>query len=1798
MKVKISTVIAIVAVLLFAAGSVLAAAPIELLGQWGGSANCVAVSGGKAYVGAGPRMLVLDVSGEGSPTLIGRTDLLSGIPEDLSVLGNVSYVACGGDGLDIIDVSDPSHPVQVNHVSGSAYGVAVAGNYAYVANQGSGLNVYDISVPSSPNLVGSYYSDSYPSRVAVSGTYAYLVGYNRLDVVDISNPLHPVGVGTYTGTQGLNDVAVSGTTAYLAATYDGLVVLDVSDPSNPAKIGGCPHPLQSGAYPGYAYDVVVSGSHVYSCGTPSMAVYDVSTPSAPVITDVFDYGYCDQLAVSGSHVILTRPGSGVLAAAISDPTETVWLGEYGCYGYENSVIVRGNYAYWIDRFAGLRIIDSSDPTNPTEAGSGSAGYGHTAISGDYLYSPGGGIVVTDVSDPSSPTYVNGLSVGGSFSGVAVQGNRAYSVGDYSGFAVTDISNPTNPSLVVLYDAPGQDVAVAGNYAYVAGGSAGLRIVDISDSAHPTQIGLCDTPGSATRVLVSGTVAYVADWSGGLQIIDVSDPHNPSIMSSLSGQTEALDKAGDYLYVVGYARGGDIRVIDVSDPSRPVEIFTYYRRLGRSGDIAVSGNQVYITQGGGGLAIFRVTIPAVATIRETKFMPDFSDVRLNNAIVSATDNGFAYLEADDRSCGIRVEGTIGLSQGSRAIVMGTVRTNADGERYIDAASAVNSGTGSVTALGMPNKSVGGSDFRSSVGSLGQQGISGASGLSNIGIYVRVWGTVTAVGIGYMYTDDGSNLKDGTSTNGVANIGLRVVCDSSDYVVGHRIKVTGVSSCFRTSPTQLARQIVAPSVEVIPTYGSLQVTMGPQGAIDDGAKWRFVGSSTWLDSGTILTDYPVGKAWIEFRDIEGWFTPEQMSVIVRENELTNASASYTQMTPMWTSGHYSTSSPCIDISGNIAVMGIGHTLAVLDISNPANPALLGEALPERMYEYVNDVAISGSCAYAAKDSLGLVIFDISDPTRPRRMGNVWTGTVTGEPSSCAVGIVVSGDYAYVMDEYGGFVVVDITNPSYPVRVASLPPTRLGTGITLAGHYAYVTSEGGMGIVDISDPCRPKGLVKYATPTPARKIAVSGVYAYVTCDSSIEILNVSDPRIPVFVGRYTKWPWESDFSSAVAFRNEYSYVGMYGRWRVMDFSNPQSPLLVSDIGYGESVHDIALSGNHAFLATERGLKVMDISSADSPELVGGWDTGSTRNVSVSGNYAYVLNDAKGLEVFDVSKDTSFLRVGGCALSLGYPRALELSGGYAYVAGNYGLDIVNIVAPTNPALTSSWHAGDWVSVQDIKLLGNNALLACRDDGLRVVNVSDPTHPVPIGSYTASGANGVAVSGDYAYVTDAGGVYVLDCSNPAGPVRIGSCAVPGGGYPIALDGNYVYVGGYDSWGDPPPPPGVPQEPALVVINVSDPANPRLVKTLPVGHDTANGRILVSGDHLLMSLEWGGLLLIDVSDPTSPVLAGRYEDYASGLFASGDCAFVAAGSGGLRRVSWGSRPAPTLSSVTPSTVPNLGITHFTDIAGSGFQPGAEIVMWTDGRPLVWATNVVVVDEHRITCDIDLTGVAPGLWSVAVVNIDDQYGVMENALTVSWTVSYIALSKSFADGAYAQSFGGRVTAAWTDCFYIESEDRRSAIRVEKTAHGLQQGDMAGVVGKVQTNSDGERYIGASSAFRVGNGTLQPLGMPNRSLGGGDWHYQSDTGAGQRGIEGAVGLNNIALLVRIWGRIVGRDTSNPPTWFTINDGSGADVKCTIPAGVVIDDSWQFVAVTGISSCEKVGEELHPLLRVRTREDIGSH
>ncbi|MCE5321687.1 FG-GAP-like repeat-containing protein [bacterium] len=184
----------------------------------------------------------------------------------------------------------------------------------------------------------------------------------------------------------------------------------------------------------------------------------------------------------------------------------------------------------------------------------------------------------------------------------------------------------------------------------------------------------------------------------------------------------------------------------------------------------------------------------------------------------------------------------------------------------------------------------------------------------------------------------------------------------------------------------------------------------------------------------------------------------------------------------------------------------------------------------------------------------------------------------------------------------------------------------------------------------------------------------------------------------------------------------------------------------------------------------------------------------------------------------------------------------------------------------------------------------------------------------------------------------------------------------------------------------------------------------------------------------------------------------------------------------------------------------------------------------------------------------------------------------------------------------VTAVYDGFFYVENADRTCGIRVE-SATIPNIGDELNIGGNVATNVNGERYIYNAVYTRSGSGSIKPLGLNNRLLGGGQYGLQmgvwgygiifDSNGKPMHKWMKNSGVNNIGLLITTWGKIKQLDTQS--STFVIDDGSGDTVKCIAPNGLSFDPNWSYVCIIGISSCEKYNNELQKTVIVRSKNDI---
>jgi hypothetical protein len=360
--------------------------------------------------------------------------------------------------------------------------------------------------------------------------------------------------------------------------------------------------------------------------------------------------------------------------------------------------------------------------------------------------------------------------------------------------------------------------------------------------------------------------------------------------------------------------------------------------------------------------------------------------------------------------------------------------------------------------------------------------------------------------------------------------------------------------------------------------------------------------------------------------------------------------------------------------------------------------------------------------------------------------------------------------------------------------------------------------------------------------------------------------------------------------------------------------------------------------------GLQIIDVTNPTNPTLAGWYhaENSSACGVYVLNGHAYTAG--RGFRMFDVSNPSTPVVEG--AYNTPYSiEAVHVSGNYAYAADrDSGVHIINISNPATPTITGSYNLPPYVYVYDVYVVGNFGYLASGAEGLQIIDVSNPANPTLIGSFNTPNwyPQCVFVMGSYAYVTSLFyGMQVIDVSNPTSPTLEGSCDTPDNALAVYVAGNYAYVADEDS--------------GLQVIDVSNPANPVLVGSWhPPGlyYSRVSG-VFVSGNNAFLAATDGGaavLHIVSVTNPATPALVASYEqmqDYgAFGVFVSGNYAYVTTGGKSLVQIIDVSNPtAPILAGSydTPGSADDIQVSgNYVYVADHSslmilnFTPGGDI----------------------------------------------------------------------------------------------------------------------------------------------------------------------------------------------------------------------------------------------------------------------
>lgn len=419
--------------------------------------------------------------------------------------------AGGPGGFEVYDVADPRHPVHLAHVQvddsnatlRTAFGVVdvgvhnlflfTQGTRDYVGLQAEGefgsFQIYELTDPASPAFVGAWGAEE-----LCTANFCSSDPENETDPDVILDTIFGWMRTGFGGSQNryLHDVTVTpdGTRAYLSSWDAGLVLLDISDPTDPQVVSVALDPVHG------SLDGEVNSHAAWPTADGSVVVeteedFNAWEPIRPLGNFTF-----------GTNATNTIPGVGV-STTTGNAFEASQTGNdvtvVASSVTVNSGPLAGNVYPAVEGAGSQPRLADTGPITGEAVWIGRACNADPILNAGAI-DPGDVAVVRRGACTFAEKLANAVVAGAS--AIVVSNNITGST-PWSGVRIWDYADPENPVLASTFDTV----------------CSALAVFD------PAK---CDERGtySVHNVIVEGSRAYFSWYSDGVLILDISDPYHP------------------------------------------------------------------------------------------------------------------------------------------------------------------------------------------------------------------------------------------------------------------------------------------------------------------------------------------------------------------------------------------------------------------------------------------------------------------------------------------------------------------------------------------------------------------------------------------------------------------------------------------------------------------------------------------------------------------------------------------------------------------------------------------------------------------------------------------------------------------------------------------------------------------------------------------------------------------------------------------------------------------------------------------------------------------------------------------------------------------------------------------------------------------------------------------------------------------------------------------------------------------------------------------------------------------------
>ncbi|SHE59135.1 Uncharacterized conserved protein [Marinitoga hydrogenitolerans DSM 16785] len=468
-------------------------------------------------------------------------------------------------------------------------------------------------------------------------------------------------LGSYSVTGKTYDITYDGTIAYVAAGTEGLLLLDISDYSNPILITSINTDNNSNSVDINSVIFETEGSNKYIYATAKdkgVIKYDVTDENNVIALYSFDTpGYAEDAVYSTIEDALFV-ADGTMGIVKLKKSDLSYVGVKGTNGYAKSLDIDGSTIYIFDSFNGLVKMDSNLSIMDDLV---SAPYDADTVGANSLVGMNARksiVIETDYNE----------------SGILDANEVAIIVADKSG-GVRILKNDGSIIAVVKTRGSAEDVWFDGTrYLYVADGAAGVSVIDLDSDGdgnvlddgsvsgtadNPPYLtnNYVDTDGYAYSLLPSetaNTYLYVADSAAGIAIINIASAGAPVYDKNVSVDGKVVvDLAKDVTNNIIFAALGDDGIGSLTYAAENALTFVErYDTDGYAFSIEVSNiaDFVVVADGSAGFVLkeyntangkFSEDGPTDGNTTSDKYAVRFEDAMITDVVYSSSNGGFDY-----------------------------------------------------------------------------------------------------------------------------------------------------------------------------------------------------------------------------------------------------------------------------------------------------------------------------------------------------------------------------------------------------------------------------------------------------------------------------------------------------------------------------------------------------------------------------------------------------------------------------------------------------------------------------------------------------------------------------------------------------------------------------------------------------------------------------------------------------------------------------------------------------------------------------------------------------------------------------------------------------------------------------------------------------------------------------------------------------------------------------------------------------------------------------------------------------